>query len=264
MRNGLCKGSDKALIDDFVNHLIIRTRNLRVSAVTTFNNFLDIFFDEIIRPESHACLQKIMVEQARNNPEIKAALRGLPQAKREALFHQKLKPFLMSQDVFDLVLGIMQASRPQFNLDEAAKNAQLKVLAQMNETLTKRAELLQHIQWSIRQYPPGSLILGDLGPVGKSNSGQEFKNPMLIENPSLILLPISNRCLLVGTKESMEQAVTDLDELNIASTELSAEFFIASQDSQKERDYHVRLGSRSQWGEKNEMRSIVQDGFKEM
>jgi hypothetical protein len=258
LRQGL-GDNDKSQIDEFVNHLIIRTRNIRVTASASGEAFIEIIFDELFRPENKPLLEKMMLRRARKHPDIRKLLNSLPQGQREGYFHHTLKPLLTSPENFAMELFTMLLAKFQLDLSEAAANAQLKALAQFDQTLRNRADLVKNIQWSICPYERHALILGDLGPIAKGSDSDEWRSALIAGEPSIICLPISDQLLLVGGQTAENQPLNP-EEVNCASAELSAEYFVASQNTSRENGYRSRIGNRSRWAGQKEMREIVQAG----
>jgi hypothetical protein len=101
--------------------------------------------------------------------------------------------------------------------------------------------------WSIGIFPSGSFILGDFGPL-------VMCGPELIlniafshtEKARAILLPIAHDLLLVGRSPGEEALQTpDPELINVATAELSREFFVSSQNGPQEARYLEHLGRRA-------------------
>jgi hypothetical protein len=71
-----------------------------------------------------------------------------------------------------------------------------------------------------------------------------------------ILLPIGHQHLLVGALTSTWETINP-EEVNLASVELSRDFFVSSQNSERERQYQARLGARAQFTGLSEMLAQV-------
>ena len=88
-----------------------------------------------------------------------------------------------------------------------------------------------------------------------------FENPLKTEStPALIVLPISDRCALVGERAS-ECAAVNVHEINTASAELSQEFFVSSDNSEAQRQYQNVLGRRAALVTDDEVRRWFRQAF---
>jgi hypothetical protein len=107
--------------------------------------------------------------------------------------------------------------------------------------------------WSLINTKPNVLILGDLAVIGRTADG--YCHPMQPDTElQAILLPIGHQHLLVGTLTSTSMmGPLDPEEVNLASVELSRDFFVASQNTDRERRYQTRLGARAQFSGLSEM-----------
>ena len=261
LRQGGCNPQQKPLIDEFVNHLMVRTRTLRNSVVEPAQALLEIFSDELERPENRPCVQRMVLKQVRTDSRIRRQLNQLPQAKRQAALRQMESSIVNSADTIEMLKLIVQLAKPMIDLPKAAREAQVKTL-ETDQALEKRADLLKVVQWSVVEYYQHALVLGDLGPIAKTTASAEWQQPIVSGEPALICLPISSKHLLIGQRDTLT-ATPQPEAINIASVELSREIFVASQDTARERDYQSWLGRRATLIDRSDLQDIVQEGLKE-
>lgn len=253
---------DKLLIDEFVNHLIVRTRNIQQTAASSGQVWLDIMYDELLRPENRPHLDKMIIARAREHPDIQRALKRLPSSQREAALMDMLRPALSSSNSPGIVAFIMQLAQGHIDLADAAKSAQLKALGQLDKTLDNRAKMLRDINWSVSVLGTHTFILGDLGPIAKDASEELWKQPVATENLTVICLPISDRHLLIGIRGTKLPSV-DVEDINRASVELSTDFFISTQNTHREQNYLSDLASRANWGKEKELKQMAKEFFRD-
>jgi len=109
-----------------------------------------------------------------------------------------------------------------------------------------RTQRLQELSWFIEQAPPGTLVLGDVGPVGRSDEANEIGSLLRRNGEALtgVYLPVSSEYLLIGHPQGTS-ATIEIETLNIATVEPSRDFFVESQNTERERAYLRRVGRRS-------------------
>ena len=117
------------------------------------------------------------------------------------------------------------------------------------------------LDWSVLAFDPGSLILGDVGVLAGSATG-ELMN-VLRHEPSLssVYLPLSAERLLVGFRPGT--SLVSLEKLNAASAELSRDFFI-SKEKELHSDLHPRIGAQQTLLSNGEMKNIVEGAFESL
>lgn len=96
------------------------------------------------------------------------------------------------------------------------------------------------LHWRIIRYRPGELILGDAGPVAKDGH-EDWKQAWYLGPTAVtVALPIAHDCLLMGSRDRDAMA-PEADNLNRAAARTSSEFFIARQDTDREREYQTLI-----------------------
>ena len=119
--------------------------------------------------------------------------------------------------------------------------AQRQVL-ESEKNLEKRIRDLREIVWTVEIYEAHSLILGDIGLLVLGNESREW-GQIFHGIPQVIWFPLSDRSLLIG-ETSISATRPDCEEVNTASVESSIEFFVASRRTQREDEYHRRIGTQ--------------------
>lgn len=260
LRKGDATPDLKPCIDSFVGHLIIRTRCLRKTFTSATTDFLELFYEEVKRPENRPFLTQTIERELMRNRELKNQLRSLPQIKRLEFMRNILIPLVRSDVTYNVIQNILSLARPMIDPKAIAKDGQASVLGE-NWNLETKTALLRNITWSLHPCDAGSLVLGDLGPIVKRPGTAAWLQPITGGEPDIILLPLAHNCLLVGSRGKAPEI--DVAEINVASVELSHEMFISSQNTKREAEYLPLLGRRSSILSQSDMKAIVAQGFAE-
>ncbi|MEO8604814.1 MAG: DUF4238 domain-containing protein [bacterium] len=127
---------------------------------------------------------------------------------------------------------------------EGAKQVHLRVL-ESGILPAARLNQLAAMHWRVEIFDTGSFILGDVGPLLFDPDGCGFRGMLAFNvQPGIVMLPISDRFLLVGREAGLESTeLPDTDAINTASSSFSAEFFVATQSGERELRYLTSLGS---------------------
>jgi len=94
---------------------------------------------------------------------------------------------------------------------------------------SKRLDEYLRLHWSISRYEAGSLILGDVGPIGVNQKGEVIP-PLFESELHSVLLPLSSDMLLTGSIDS-EPLMLSSSEMNALSSAMSIGLFVASNNS---------------------------------
>lgn len=261
LRTGQCEPQDKLSIGHFVSHLIVRTRNLRDTLTNHGQMALDLFYEELTNPANRDMFFRLARQQVLDDPKLKQLLRSLSQTQRQIILQQRVYPLLRSDELHDLVMLIFSSARSMLDLNEAARAAQAQVLTR-SDALTARIQSLRNLAWSVHMFPPGSLVLGDIGPIAQLSTRDVWMNPACLTGDLFkTCLPIASTCLLVGSHSGPPQVI-DLDQINLASAELSREVIFSAQSTAREARYRERIGSRSAFLTEAELAEAVRDGIR--
>jgi hypothetical protein len=105
----------------------------------------------------------------------------------------------------------------------------------------------------------GHFILGDVGVANKvAPNGQLKSVPDITDDIVRTWLPISNRHLIIGVKDSA--AINqELEDINLETSALSSDFFISKINTDRERTYACLLGTQSRLFSDDELQKMVSE-----
>jgi hypothetical protein len=244
LRGGFISARDKELIVDFIANLMVRTKNTREGLVELGEAFFYNLKQWLLDPTNSNDLEDYMLKQAASSSEVQTLLKILQLDCNE----QNLRLILSSPrvDAFRKVRPFLEQVFAQIDMGTAAKEGQLRAL---RGQLEARREALRRFEWSLYQHPFGTFVLGDVGPLARFHgSVADLRTAVFPGVAEVIVLPISSKVLIIG-RERVDNKILDVEELNVASVELSREFFIANQDTPRERKYLSRIGNRASYVE---------------
>ncbi len=180
-------------------------------------------------------------------PEIKIAVRRFILKMLEGDFPQATEQFI---------------EHAKAQLREVANRASIgelhvRALAELQEGDSTSTRFLDWC-WRTRVDDDGNFVLGDLGPIAISEIGTLGSPATLGRDVRAILLPLSPRVALIGSRKLDEQ-VPSAEELAVATAELSREYFISARNTPRELSLQRRVGIRSQLIPTHEMDTIVDE-----
>jgi hypothetical protein len=114
----------------------------------------------------------------------------------------------------------------------------------LSDTLPRQwVEAIEDWSWFLVIREKGTFIFGDVGPLFKVKGSRQYKSlPSRLYDFDFGYLPISDTHLLVGFVERADRL--DAEELNIATSTCSSQFFISSMNTDREMRYLPTLGSK--------------------
>lgn len=166
--------------------------------------------------------QKIFREAVQDNPEFIKNSIGV-QARNE--IHSA-----MHDAIFDLKGDVVSLVR----------DAHIDFLSESIEPQI-RVDALRNFRWFVSVERLGSYIIGDSLVICQRADGSYSSAYTASEEIQCIFLPISSQHLLIGTKGT-EMPVVSPEDINYASACWSSDFFIASQNTEREIKYQKDLG----------------------
>lgn len=242
LRRGRIDPEQKHLIDDFITHLVVRTKNVRDGLSDLATGALDSFERVFTDKQHRVKLEQKIIEEMLENDRLKPILGRLPRGQQRALLSKALSA--PGVDPALMIRKFLQFAGPNLNVEEAARDAQIRALGS-DDALARRKEALAPIVWSIVTWPQGTLVLGDLGPVARFVESPTLQPPIkFTTTPEAIFLPVSSQHLLVGQRDTTSEEV-DVETVNTGSVELSRDLFVASTNTERELNYLRHLGCRS-------------------
>jgi hypothetical protein len=153
--------------------------------------------------------------------------------------------------LFDTLLQNLNARLPYM-----IKESHIKALMIGNATSIREAAM-QNLNWFVFVTQGEKFILGDVGPICKNSGTNRHLLLASPEDTDEIFCPISDTCLLVGTKEKLPPI--DLHEINSASASCSGQFFVSSSNSVQSKHYREILSSHAQLISEQDLDAIVAD-----
>ncbi len=255
---------EKRLLCQFVASTQIRTSNLRKGVSEALGTLTEEFGNSLITPEYQAQLLAHTLNELQGKiaaGELDSALDLLPSSQREGFISEmmpELEQYLRTQ-LQHAARGVADRL-PALTEPEFVKNSQNKILSE-NVAPEPLVEHLMELTWSVVKCDAEPMILGDLGVVAGSESGELMNT--LCHDPSLntIYLPISVNRLLLGQRSGIP--IASIGQLNVASAELSREFFISgSRDTH--RDLQVRIGLKQMLLSSGEIKGIIDSALNGM
>jgi hypothetical protein len=258
LRNGVIDQTEKGLLVDLVCNLMVRTKHLRDGFKEAGENILDSLEQQLGDLKNRWHVERLFAEKAIENPELRRVLKSLPRKQRRKLISQTLKQ--LGVDIPTGLRLLLKLARKHVSMNETVKKAQARSLA-IDNALAERKESMKNFRWCVEERPAGTFVLGDVGPIVRFPDSVELKAPLGFGMPELILLPVSDRQLLVGRKKGSRRE-TDDENLNLASVELSRDFFVASGKTKRELSYLERIGRRATLIDEAEMNRSMQEALR--
>jgi hypothetical protein len=249
LRAGAVPPGKEPLVAEFVSHLIVRTKHLR-DGLDSFGRIgMPAFLDALCDPANAANVRALVRKEAEET------FKRLPPAERRRL-EPELDRFVDEQLARFRVERQVRGDPPV-----SAEDSQLKAL-DGPITAIARTSVLEQLTWSVVQVAGGDLILGDIGPVARGEGEPLLESPLQFNSalPAAIYLPISSERLLVGQRAP--GPLDPIDDINVASAELSRDFFVARCNGAREQAYHSSLGQRAEFMEPAEIKRLATDVFR--
>jgi hypothetical protein len=250
---------DNAALSKMIGHFETRTRFLR----NEFSNVATKLTEEILvwftKP---SFVEKAAIAYFRQNPEkLKSVLEkqlGSLSENQAFLdhFEQNLATIVKqviksNPSVVTDFKSLLQRLAPLFA--EAAKNGHLEALGQKTDEIEKNRDYTD-FDFRVFEYPSGDLILPDTITcfVYRNGIAPIISNP---NKPLEILMPLSNKLLLVGVKQDAEKRPVDQIRRMLASC--SFEHFVASKDCQENKALVNRIGKNAKLLSHSEISKIL-------
>ncbi len=116
----------------------------------------------------------------------------------------------------------------------------------------KALEYMLSLNWSVANFEPGTLILGDIGALAYTPSSATLEPPLQpADRNATVLVPVSDQCLLIGASKVAPAPPLGPQVLNEGSASLSWSFILAARNTMKVQALSQLIGSRaeSSWDE---------------
>jgi hypothetical protein len=240
LRREEVKPERKRLIDEFVRHLMVRTKNARHTVAFLGEAALDAIERELETSSRRAGLRQCAADDLRARPEVRDTLARLPRGMRRRA-EREIEKALSRLDPRKALVRLRQELE-KHDLSGAVRAAQLKALSTLGDSLASTG-LFARFEWSVMECHGGTLILGDLGPL--TVFGKQVRAPFHGGAAfEAVLLPVSSQRLLIGAVPGSPVSA-DVETINRASAAYSREFLVAAQNTDREQTYQALIGQKA-------------------
>jgi hypothetical protein len=257
LRKGQIDPARKLLIDEFVTHLFVRNKYIRDALTQMGQGAFDSIEKNYAQPKIPPGFRKLVREKILASDEFRA----LPRHQRRLMgptLDRNIDKFFLT----GIPTKAFQFLKGNIDIQELVKRSQSEVLGKLSDP-PQWKEKLEPLAWSVREYSSGTFVLGDLGPIARFMDSDDFQAPIKGgAGLDSIFLPISSQHLLVGQRKGKAEEI-DPDVINIASVELSRDFFVSGRNTDRERRYLLNLGKRSSLLDEKEMQRLAQESLME-
>lgn len=243
LREGRIPSGWETRCADFVSQMVVRTKNLRDGLVRFWEDMVECY-DEVLAERK---VVDALVKNALRSPEVAALLRGIPRWRRRQLIAEQ-----RAETVNDMRRKIRTLRSPL--ITGRAAERQIAALAGPVDSI-ERTRVLRQLQWSVVEVGSGAFVLGDVGPIARKDGVDALVSVLdcNAEVPMAVLLPVSDRHLLLGQR-APGAVFVDVETINLASVELSRDFFVAARNTERERAYVRDLARRAAFMTREEMK----------
>jgi Protein of unknown function (DUF4238) len=251
--------ADENIVIDLVHSIVIRTKNFRdrfenlskvalekLEPIFTDADAVRRWFMDEVRKGSSAG-DEILTAYVKHRYGVKASERKYFKWSKKG----ELARWLHTSDSEELLKKMTAAAKPQFSdvksqipeLSKTSHNDTLKKTFQLNtEKESPRYKRYMQMRWTVQIAEGEPLILGDIAVLQYVRKTGEFSAGYDGLDGDIILLPISPKLLIVGTLEDTG-ALPSAAEINYHSAALSIHYFVASQHTEREREYQNIIGN---------------------
>lgn len=235
-----------------VGHLLIRNKHLRESTkeagATCFGTLLDCL------RKGHSTKHGLLSYVENNRKKIiEDAIKRLPsnftEYKKNLVIHLALEKYLTlvhsglgekSDADFIKMITNLHTDTP-----DMVKKSHINVLKE-EVVSTSFIKSTRDFIWQLKYNSNQNLILGDVGPIGRFKPNNLYSSLFSYKkNLTQVLLPVSNKHLLIGCSQDSSYEVPTEKSINEASASLSKFFFISSNNTNTEINLASLIGSKS-------------------
>ena len=251
----------------FIAHMFKRTKHTRESIVALLNGLVGVMQNSL---NSGANSQQRFADLIKKN-------RGdIAELMKKKLTNQYwyLSPVqldaLIQIQLNKIIKEPSQAPQEFFRFSQGVFNHLTKDAPQISKSAQNRALLNNKVkdnyfrlgdsfEWRVFFSDSSNYILGDVGPIGRSKSENEYKT--LIpkgQNIEEIVLPISDKHLLVGGYPEIFLSEYNAKSINRALSSLSKFFFVSARNDEKIEELVSFIGTNAEPLDDNDMAKIYQ------
>lgn len=254
------------LIPKFIAHLVVRTKHARQTMGGAGDMLVKLLHKKLGSPE---VMSNTLSRYAKEHPE------RVREIIREEL--QKATGGVLAPEQLEKLVELLMRNNQHLSaFEDIALHATVitpllqtfeKQLPSIIERAHARALTTDHspeprvneivgLNWRLLVEPEGSFVLGDIGPVARTDNDERFKGLFLSAGLIReIYLPISDRQVIAGWLNE-KGGYPGLDAINKASASLCREFFVAKRKTRKESAYASLIGSSAVHIPENEIDDI--------
>jgi hypothetical protein len=253
--------ADGDLAAQFVAHILIRTKSLRDAVEGGAQFLMTELTGRLDRgefnPFSRTEYEAEIIEKMRANPSLAKFARKKPR-EFKALVRVKLAEAKQSGKVLEWNQQVAEQARA-VDVSRLVAQAHINSLTR-SQIPDLRVKVLQALSWSLSKTNQPVIILGDAGAMARDTDDPQFKNPFTLdfERIGMVCCPISSNAVLVGRAPGVDHTFA-ADEINLASAELSRDFFVASQRDQDFEDLQKVIRHRADLVSEEELRTIISE-----
>jgi hypothetical protein len=240
--------SDASVIDPHVPklaaHLFLRSKHVRATLAELGDSAVGIVAQSLPIPSNMA---EYLADYLRNNPDsLDNALQKYPPEQRELVKNSILQDPDFLSNLFEISEPQLQELALQFKDNLFSLKAEVHGITKdahndaLFEATAESVRLFHDLSWFILVKSVGSYILGDVISIYQMDNGGYRSILLGGQDFQCVLLPLSSQHLLVGSKGS-EIPSFSIDDVNQAIVSNSNEFFIASQNTEREKMYLNQL-----------------------
>ncbi len=256
---------EELAVAELVAHLFVRTKHARRSGEEALCLALDMFRDLFKSPSDfESFLRNSLYKKQKTIEENLERKIGEATLSQQKIVRKRLEenPSIIAEATDKFVKEAV-LSNPftsgffesmQGESADTARNTHIKILAE-SIFPKERTEGFKTLNWFLYVREQGSFILGDAVSLCQMPNNQYRSHIGVGKEFQRILLPISSQHLLIGSVDTPLEEI-DIESINQASAAVSQEFFIASQNTQKEKDYASKIGTDYSIASEDELKNI--------
>lgn len=251
--------ADEKIIIDLVHSVVVRTKNFRDRTENVSRAALEKFQPIFTDPDK---ARRWLINEVRSGSSsgdefLTAYVKhryGVKASERKYFKWSKKGEFarwLYTPDSEEILQKMTAAAKPQFSdlknqLPELVKTTHNDILKKTFQSSTDkespRYKRYLQMRWKVQIAEGEPLILGDVAVLQYERKTGEFSAAYDGIGGDMILLPISPKLLIVGVLEDTSP-LPSAAKINYHSAALSIHYFVASQHTEREREYQKIIGN---------------------
>lgn len=266
LRNCSFGAIENSLIPQFIAHLEVRTRHLRINFLQISGMLIDLMIEYLSKEDRFfefafkgiqdptSFVHQDFIEMLEKNGESsKDILNGIE--KDPEMLMILLKVLMPSRDSVE---DFFKLTMPKEKLSESIKKGHISALKK-SIAPPIRINFYDSFRYSVEEFPRGDLILGDSAVIFSVESGKKFQTFADINSEvDSILLPLTGSRILIGTRRDYFQISTNLPEI-IAKN--SMEYFISSTNDKPVQYFQKQIGTDASLITEKELTELIEDIF---